>query len=161
LAASHRLWRSTTAALIIALLSCSSPDKRSAGIVVSDAWTRQIAPGQSAAAVYLTIANNGAGRDRLVDVETAVGDAGLHATSSVDGVARMRPLADGIAIAGNSTVELKPGGTHIMVTGLEQRARPGETIQLSLVFERSGERPVAARVVGVGDDAHSSRGTTM
>jgi hypothetical protein len=147
--------------MLVALLSCAPPDEPSAEVLVTDGWTRQIAPGQSAAAVYLTIANSGAGRDRLVDVQAAAGDASLHATSSSNGVARMRPLANGIEIAGRSTVELKPGGTHIMVTDLEQRPAPGETIQLMLSFERSGDRPVAVRVVGAGVDAHSSHGMAM
>ena len=156
------MWRSATAsATLVALLSCVSPDEPSTEIVVSDGWTRQIAPGQSATAVYLRIANTGKGRDRLVDVQTAAGDASLHATSSSDGVARMRPLADGVEVAGQSTVELRPGGTHIMVTGLRQRPNPGDTIPLTLVFERSGERAIAVRVVGAGDDEHANHGMKM
>ena len=143
--------------MALALFACSSP-KAPAAIRVGDGWAREIAPGQTAAAIYLTIANKGAGSDRLTAVKFPLGEASLHATSSADGIARMRPLSDGIEIAGGSSVELKPGGTHIMVTGLRQRPSPGETIPLTLVFERSGERPVAVRVVGAGDDAHSSHG---
>jgi hypothetical protein len=145
--------------LALALLACSAPGEGPAEIVVRNGWTREIAPNQTAAAVYLTIVNAGAGRDRLVAVQTAAGEASLHATSSADGVARMRPLADGIEIAGDSTVRLEPGGTHIMVTGLKLRAGPGETMLLTLVFERSGDRPVAVRVFRAGDEPHSSHGT--
>ena len=146
--------------MALALFACSSPEAP-ADIRVSDGWSRQVAPGQSAAAVYLTIVNAGAGGDRLVEIESATGEASLHATSSSDGVARMRQLPHGIEIAGESTVELKPGGTHIMVTGLRQRPSPGETIPLTLVFERSGGRPIAVRVVGADDEVHSSHGMTM
>jgi copper(I)-binding protein len=144
--------------MALALLSCAAPDQPPAEIAVSDGWTREIAPGQSAAAVYLTIANKGEGRDRLVDVESAEGDASLHTTSSADGVARMRPLEDGLDVAPRSTVELRPGGTHIMLAGLEQRPVVGQTIALTLGFERSGKRPVTIRVVPAGGNAHSGHG---
>ena len=146
--------------MALALLACSPPEA-AADISVSNGWTREIAPGQTAAAVYLTIANQGAGRDRLTAVQSAHGYASLHATSSAGGVARMRPLEDGLEIAPRSTVALKPGGTHIMLTGLKQRPARGETIDLTLQFERSGKRQIAIRVVGAGDDSHSSHGMSM
>ena len=146
--------------LAAALLSCSSPEQP-ADIAVSDGWSREIAPGQSAAAVYLTIANSGAGSDRLVQVESPQGDAALHETSSSGGVARMRSLDGGLAIGPRSRVELKPGGTHIMVTGLKQRPAQGQAFGLTLGFERSGKRPVAIRVVAAGGDGHAGHGTSM
>ena len=148
------------AASALALLACSSPEA-AADITVSNGWTREIAQGQTAAAVYLTIANKGAGGDRLTVVQSAQGDASLHTTSSSDGVARMRPLDDGLEIAQASRVELKPGGTHIMLTGLKKRPARGETIALTLGFERSGKRPIAIRVVGAANDAYSSHGMNM
>jgi periplasmic copper chaperone A len=146
-------------AMALALLSCSAPDQRSADIAVSNGWTREIAPGQSAGAVYLTVANKGEGSDRLVNVKTTLGDASLHMTSSADGVARMRPLDDGIEIPPRSTVELKPGGTHIMVTGIQRRPPAGQSIELTLGFERSGKRPVMVRVIAAGGDGHLGMST--
>jgi copper(I)-binding protein len=140
-------------------LSCSPPADRPAEIALSNGWTREIAPGQSAAAVYLTIANTGEGSDRLVAVDTAQGQATLHSTSSADGIARMRPLPDGLEIGPRSTVELRPGGAHVMLTGLSQRPPTGASIALNLNFERSGKRPIAIRVVPAsGGDGHSGQG---
>ena len=51
--------------------------------------------------------------------------------------------------------KLKPGGTHIMLTGLGQRLRPGESIGLTLAFARSGKRSLPIRVVPAGDDGRS------
>lgn len=143
------------AATALALLACSAPDQRPADITISNGWTREIAPGQSTAAVYLTIANKGEGSDRLVDVELAQGEATLHQSSSSDGVARMRPLTDGLEIAPRSTVELKPGAMHIMVSGFKQRPISA----LTLGFERSGKRTATIRVVpAAGGDPHSGHG---
>ena len=141
--------------MALALLSCSAPHQRPADIIVSNGWTREIAPGQSAAAVYLIIANKGEGSDRLLNVESALGEASLHSTSSAEGVARMRPLKDGVEIAPGSIVELRPGGTHIMLTGIQRRIAAGQSIELTLSFERSGKRPITVPVVSAGADAHS------
>ena len=148
-------------AMALALTGCSPARQGPPEIAVSNGWTREIAPGQSSAAVYLTIANTGDGGDRLTSVQSRQGTASLHATTSTGGIARMRPLDDGLEVAARSTVELKPGGTHIMVTGIDSRPRRGETFVLNLGFARSGNRPVAIRVVGAGDDGHSAHGMKM
>ena len=141
--------------MALALLSCAPGDPPQADIAVSNGWTREIAAGQSSAAIYLTIANKGDGSERLATVESTLGDATLHTTSNSDGIARMRPIENGLVIDARSTVELKPGGTHIMLTGLTQPSKQGETIELDLGFQRSGNRPVSIRVVSAGGDAHS------
>lgn len=64
----------------------------------------------------------------------------------------MRPLKEGIEIAPKSTVELKPGGAHIMMTGTAQRLKPGQTFDLILRFARSGKQPILIRVVPAGGD---------
>ena len=142
--------------MALALLACAPADPPPADIAVSNGWTREVAPGQSSAAIYLTIANKGDGSDRLDTVESTLGDATLHTTSSADGIARMRPIENGLVIDARSTVELKPGGTHVMLTGLKERPSRDQTIDLTLGFERSGKRPVTIRVVNAGGDASHS-----
>jgi copper(I)-binding protein len=144
------------------MLACSPPEQGPAEIAVNNGWAREMAPGQSAAAVYLTIVNKGAGSDRLVKVTAAGADATLHSSSSAGGVARMRPLEDGLEVAPRSTVALKPGGTHIMLTGLKQPLRSGQSIDLTLGFARSGNRPIAVRIVpATGENEHSAHGMRM
>ena len=117
-------------------------------IAIGDGWARETAPGQAAAAVYLTVANRGNGDDRLVDARSSVARAAvLHSSASAGGVARMRPIEGGLEIPARGRVELKPGATHIMLTGLEEPLSAGQTIDLALNFARSGRRPVAVRVV--------------
>ncbi len=117
---------------------------------------REVAPGQATAAVYLTVTNTGDGSDRLVEVTAPVAaTAALHSSSHSGGVARMRAIEDGVDVPARSTVELKPGGTHIMLNGLKEPPRPGETFGMSLRFARSGHRSVAVRVVpATADSAH-------
>jgi periplasmic copper chaperone A len=143
------------------LLSGCGPDPRAPEIAISHGWTREIAPGQTSAAVYVTIANRGDGADRLVDVNASAGAAATpHSSSNVGGVARMRAIEGGIEVPAHATVELKPGGTHIMMTGLKQRLSAGQTVDLNLRFARSGQRPIAIRVVPA-DDAPAEHGMIM
>jgi hypothetical protein len=58
----------------------------------------------------------------------------------------MREMEAGIAIPAGGRLELKPGGSHVMVTGLEAPLRPGEALKLMLRFEKSGERPLDVKV---------------
>jgi hypothetical protein len=57
------------------------------------------------------------------------------------GVMRMRPL-EGLDIPAQSTFQLKPGGTHIMVAGVKQPLIAGSSFPLALHFERSGDRRI-------------------
>jgi copper(I)-binding protein len=115
---------------------------------LSNGWARETVAGQNAAAAYLTIVNNGAGSDRLVGVSSdAATHAMLQSTSTEDGVMRMRHMADGLAIPSKAAIELSPGRTHIMLTGLKQPLKRGETIELRLDFERSADQDLAVKVL--------------
>jgi copper(I)-binding protein len=114
------------------------------------------------AAVYMTIANNGADGDRLLGGETDVAQAvEIHDMADVDGMMQMRPLPEGLEIPGGSEVVLESGGLHVMLFGLTRDLPNGETYELTLAFERAGEVtlevPVRARAdaetaaVTVGD----------
>ena len=143
---------------LLLLIACQQPPK----IAVGDAWARETAPGQSAA-VYLTLANTGAGDDRLVAADSPAADsASLHSSSSSGGVARMRALPDGLDLAAGDRLELAPGGTHIMLTGLKRPLAAGRTVELRLRFARSGQQTLAVRVVPASTvDARSDHGMEM
>ncbi|MBA2466331.1 MAG: copper chaperone PCu(A)C [Sphingomonas sp.] len=150
---------SAAGALTLVLLSCSPAEDAAPRIAVANGWARESAPGQSSAAVYLTVINTGDGEDRLADVAAAPpARAKLHSTAEERGVVRMRPLTNGLRIAPRSTRALRPGGTHVMLTGLNRRLSPGQTIGLTLDFARSGKRRVAIRVVPAGTEAYATHG---
>jgi hypothetical protein len=91
-------------------------------------------------AAYLTITNNGTEPDRLVGGTTAVAKVvEIHEVVNKDGVMQMRPLANGLDIPAGETVELKPGGYHIMLIGLTRDLKVGDRYELTLHFEKAGE----------------------
>ena len=130
------------AALLLASCGKSGPPE----IKVSDAWARETVAGQSATAAYMTIANDGAGDDRLVSVAApAPAMAMLHSSENSGGIARMREMGTGVAIPAGGRIELKPGGSHVMVTGLGAPLKAGQSLKLTLRFEKSGDRPIDVR----------------
>jgi len=137
--------RTAPALAALLLLSCAPKRTDPPQISISGAWSRATAAGQSTAAVYLGIANKGGGDDKLLNASTPIGQATLHSSTMEGGVMRMRPL-EGLDIPAQSTVQLKPGGTHIMVTGVKQPLIAGSSFPLALHFERSGKRTVTVSV---------------
>lgn len=116
-------------------------------IDVTDGWARATVAGQSTGAAYLTIHNAGDADERLLSaISRAAGEISLHTSTNQGGVARMRPLTEGLPIAAGETVKLEPGGHHLMLTGLRQPLAAGQSIELSLRFERSGERKLPVRI---------------
>ncbi len=133
----------TIAALgLLLLASCTS--NAPPAISVDDAWARATLAGQMSSAAYFTIRNSG-GPDRLLSVSSPSANASMHSTSMDNGVMRMRPLA-ALDVPAKATVELKPGGTHVMLMGLKAPLEAGSTIMFDLKFEKSGERHVTADV---------------
>ncbi len=65
----------------------------------------------------------------------------IHDTVRESGLMRMVQL-DALALPGMSVTELAPGGRHLMFMGIVGAFVPGRTIEVTLVFEQSGERTV-------------------
>ncbi|HVH38239.1 MAG TPA: copper chaperone PCu(A)C [Sphingomicrobium sp.] len=136
-------------AILLSLLAtaCTNHDAHPK-LKLADGWARETVPGQTSAAAYLTILNDGTGADRLVGLQTdAAAHAMLHSTVTRDGVTRMRHLKGGLEIPSKAAVELSPTRTHVMLSGLKAPLYRGETIDLQLKFERSGRKNALIKVV--------------
>jgi copper(I)-binding protein len=62
----------------------------------------------------------------------------------------MRRLENGLEIKGGQSVELKPGGHHMMFMGLTGAIEAGKDIKGTLVFEKAGAVEVTYRVAPIG-----------
>ncbi len=101
----------------------------------------------SVSAAYMYILNRGAESDRLVAAATdAAGLVEIHEMQMENDVMKMRPVEGGIEIPAGGSVELKPGGYHVMLMQLPRDLLPGQAIMLTLVFESGVEVPVAVPV---------------
>ncbi|MBV8119402.1 MAG: copper chaperone PCu(A)C [Alphaproteobacteria bacterium] len=115
---------------------------------VENAWARAT-PGRSEiGAAYVTIQSPTG--DRLVAVSTPVAKkAELHTMEMSGMVMKMRPI-EGIDIPAGQPVTLSPGGMHIMLIGLKQPLRAGQSFPLTLSFEKAGKRTVNVAIAKAG-----------
>ncbi len=113
-------------------------------VVVSDAWTRATAPGQTVAGVYFNIESDSDAR--LVGVETGLTDvAELHYMNMEDGVMRMRSLPK-VDLPARETVKFAPGGLHVMLFELKRPLEAGGELGLTLLVEDGGGRQTRVNV---------------
>lgn len=136
-------------------------------LTASDVEIRATVPGMTATGGYLTIQNHTGATERLVAVTAAfAARAELHTMIHENGVMKMRKLPDGIEIPAGGTVELEPGGLHLMLMGLSRTLEPGQTLEVELTFASGKTMRLPAHVkrpadiVASGDsgghgDAHS------
>jgi copper(I)-binding protein len=118
-------------------------------IEVQNAWSRATAAGAKAGGVFLTLKDSGA-PDRLMSASTPVAAmAELHETTNDNGVMRMRPV-DELSLMTGQSIVLKPGGYHIMLMGLKQQLKDGETFPVTLSFEKAGSMTATVRVEKAG-----------
>jgi copper(I)-binding protein len=97
-------------------------------------------------AVYVTIVNRGAGPDALISAATdAASTVELHEVVQEGGVMKMRPLPR-VEVPASGRLEMKPGGHHIMLLGLTRDLKPGDTVSVTLTFDKAGRMTVDAPV---------------
>ena len=119
-----------------------------AGIQVDHVWSRAALAGHEGA-VYLTITAGGA-PDTLTGVTTPIAaEAALHQSIDDHGVMKMRPVAS-LPIESDKPVTLAPGGYHIMLSGLKQALKQGDSFPITLSFAKAGQVTATATVAKAG-----------
>ena len=115
-------------------------------LAVSNAYVREVPPGQMNSAAFMTLDNQG-------DVDHAVVGASspaakiteLHTHVNESGVMKMRQVEQiGIAAKGNTVLE--PGGLHIMLLGLTDDLSEGQEVAITLTLEDGSQNTVSAPV---------------
>jgi copper(I)-binding protein len=148
------LLRRTFLAASPALLSPAVPaataqEARAGDLAVQQPWTRAAGQGATGAG-FLSISNRGAAADRLLSATTPAARAvELHTMLRDGDVMRMRAV-EAVEIPPGQTVALRPGGLHMMLVGLSRPLREGETVPVTLRFERAGEVRVDLAVQAAG-----------
>ena len=101
-------------------------------VTVSNAWARATVPGQQVAGAYLEISSieNAA----LVSAKSsAAKNVEIHVMSMEAGMMSMRQISQ-LELPAGKTVALAPGGYHLMLTGLKQPLKKGDTVPLRLTI---------------------------
>jgi uncharacterized protein YcnI len=128
-------------------------------LAIDGAWARPTPEGTTISAGYLKITNRGDKPDTLIGASTPVAaSAELHESSmNAEGVMTMRPLENGIEIKPGATVELKPAGAHIMILGVKEPLKEGQSIPVKLTFKTAGTVDLTFAIktlAGAGEHVH-------
>jgi len=135
-------------AFAAALTAASAASAQTSQLEVSNAWARATPAKAEYGVAYLTIRSPTA--DRLLSASSSVAKrTELHTMEMAGMVMKMRPLP-GLDIPAGQPVALKPGGEHIMLIGLQQPLREGQSFTLTLNFEKAGARTVSVAVEKAG-----------
>jgi copper(I)-binding protein len=118
---------------------------RAGDIEITHPYATPTPPGAVNGAAYIaTLTNTGPQADRLLRVGTPIAQrAELHSmTVDAGGVMRMRELTE-MPLAAGAAIKMRPGeGPHLMLIGLKQPLKVGDSFPLTLEFERGGKTEV-------------------
>lgn len=138
----------------------AAPQAVKAGdLAITGGWARAMLPGQPAGGGYLTVTNNGQAADKLVSAASPnAGKVEVHTMEVVNDVMVMRPVDGGLDIPAGATVELKPGGLHLMFMAVAEPFKQGASVPVTLEFEKAGKvevmLPVQAKPGGEDHSQH-------
>lgn len=133
-------------------------DYKVGDLVVMSPWARATAGHSKNGVAYLRIINNGHHADRLVGARTdRAAMVQLHTVVMKDGMMTMRQI-EAVDVPPRKATGLQPGGDHLMLMGLIEPLREGETFKLELTFAKSGALSIEVAVAGVGSMEHPHDG---
>lgn len=151
--------QAVTASALIAFSSHSfasndskNPNFSSGQLKIENPYARATVPGQKTAVGFMKIENKGAADQLIAASSPAAGEMQLH-TMAMDGnVMRMREVK-AIEVPANGSVELKPGGLHLMFMDIKAPLKAGESIPVRLKFQKAGELEINVPVRGIGNSS--------
>jgi periplasmic copper chaperone A len=146
-------------AFLAAGLFAATALAQNSDIQITSAWARATPGGAQTAAAYVTLQSDAG--DKLTGISTpAAQKAEVHEMTMDNGVMKMRPV-DGLDLPAGKPVTLKPGGYHIMLTGLTKPLEAGQTFPMTLDFAKAGEKQVTVSIEKVGAMGPSGSNASM
>ena len=124
---------------------------------IKEGYVRATFPMAESAAIYFTFHNM---TDEPVTITRASVDgdiaqeAQIHTTEMKSDMMRMREVTEGVTVAPQKSFAFEPGGYHVMLLGLKQGLSEGQSITLSLYFDKGDALKVTLPVQKNGDNSH-------
>lgn len=124
-------------ALVLAVgFSCVS--SAFAQVTVNMPWVRATVPGQNVAGAYMEI-KSAVAVTLVAASSPAAKKTEIHEMKMENNVMKMAPIAR-LEIPSGKTVELKPGGYHVMMIDILRPLKKGETVPINLTFAGRGKK---------------------
>jgi copper(I)-binding protein len=126
--------RTMTRALLASVLLAPAPGVH-AQVEARGAWVRGTVVGQTTAGAYMELTSDR--RASLLGAESpAAGSAEIHEMRIEGNVMRMRAVPR-LELPPGKTVELRPGGHHMMLVDLKRPLKKGDLVPIRLKVELS------------------------
>ena len=124
---------------LFASLGLCASTLAAADVTAKDPWVRGTVPAQKVSAGYMTLTSTEDAK--IVGARSPVAKkAEIHASMMMSGVNHMHKV-DAIPLPAGKPVELRPGGQHVMLTDLNRRLSPGDTVPIFFTIEgKDGKR---------------------
>ncbi len=121
-------------ALTLAALWLAAAASVHAQVTVKDPWVRATVPQQKATGAFMQL--TAVKEARLLSASSPVaGVVEVHEMAMVDNVMKMRALPNGLDLPAGKTVDLKPGGYHVMLMDLKGEVKEGGVVPVTLVVQ--------------------------
>ncbi|MDP1817990.1 MAG: copper chaperone PCu(A)C [Leadbetterella sp.] len=118
-------------------------------LTIENGWGRPSPTMPTTGGIYMVIKNTGDAPDNLLSGSSpACGSIELHEmVKKSDGTMGMNLMDKPIEVPAGGQVELKVGGLHVMcIMKVDDQFKPGAMVDLTLVFEKSGEIKIPVEV---------------
>lgn len=129
--------------MLFALLTFSAY----AEVTVHSAWVRPTVPQQKVTGAFMTITSTTDAH--IVGIKSPFAErVEIHEMKMDNDVMSMRAVPSLLLTAGKS-LELKPGGYHIMLFNLHQQVQVGSSVPLTLIIEGSNNKRTSITVKAI------------
>ncbi|MCE9520968.1 MAG: copper chaperone PCu(A)C [Alphaproteobacteria bacterium] len=140
-----------SAILLLTTVTALAHEYASGPLKVVHPWSPSTTPGATVGAGYMKVVNLSPAPIRLLGASSpAAARVEFHSMSMDGGVMRMRPLPEGLVVPANGQVQLKPGGMHMMLIGLNRPLTEEELVPLTLIFQGGLRMDVELYVENMG-----------
>ncbi|MBL4673037.1 MAG: copper chaperone PCu(A)C [Arenicella sp.] len=104
-------------------------------VAIMNSWVREALPGAGVNAGYMTLFNISDKDLTITKIESdSFGSIEIHLMASVDGMMEMSEIKN-MLIPAKQSVELEPGGKHLMMMAPNKDFIQGQTVEMSLTFD--------------------------
>lgn len=141
-------WRLTIPVLLLGTLTMPLTGLADSAkdIVIKEPYVRAVPPGQPNSAAFMKLGNSTSTNHAIVGAKSdAAQIVELHTHVHEGGMMKMRQV-DAIEIPAQGETELKPGGLHVMLIGLQRDLVPGESVTITLDFADGSSSQIQAPV---------------
>ncbi len=113
---------------------------------IRDSWIKNLPPSVPVRAGYMTIHNPQSNAVSIVSLRSdSFASVEIHQTITQDGMARMEQIP-ALKIESHSTVQLAPGGLHLMMMNPIEPTRPGDVLVIVIVLDDGSEQSLEMQV---------------